>query len=220
MQINLIPDTSVGSAPAGFVAAVQAAANIYDLDFLGNYTVNITYGWGTYDNQINTELTTPNNGIGSIGGVIDGTDVSYATVKNWLTADATLSDQFAAVTSLPASYTALPDEANTFFVSSAQEKALGEFTGNSSSIDGAIGFNDTDASNSSFEGLALCEIGHALGWMTDYYVGQPTILDLFRFRRLDSASGRVDNPHIFQSTAAQQIWRTLPPLTTTLYLQI
>ena len=43
MQINLIPDTSVGSAPAGFVAAVQAAANIYDLDFLGNYTVNITY---------------------------------------------------------------------------------------------------------------------------------------------------------------------------------
>jgi len=36
MNINLIPDASVASAPAGFVQAVQAAANIFDEDFPGN----------------------------------------------------------------------------------------------------------------------------------------------------------------------------------------
>ena len=53
MEINLVPDSSVSSAPTGFTAAVQAAATILDQDFPGNYTVNITYGWGTYDNVTN-----------------------------------------------------------------------------------------------------------------------------------------------------------------------
>jgi hypothetical protein len=44
MEINLVPDSSVSSAPTGFTAEVQAAANILDQDFPGNYTVNITYG--------------------------------------------------------------------------------------------------------------------------------------------------------------------------------
>ena len=180
MQINLIADGSVGLAPAGFTAAVQAAANIYDQAFAGNYVVNIRYGWGTFDNETNSELSDP--GVFSIGGPVNNTSVSYATIKSWLTADATLSDQKAAIASLPASYTALPGDANSFYVSSAQEKALGEFTGNSSAVDGAIGFSTADASDSFYwETAALCEIGHALGWMTEYYAGEPTILDLFRY---------------------------------------
>ena len=67
------------------------------------------------------------------------------------------------------------------FVSSAQEKALGVYTGSNSTIDGSIGFNDTDPANSNFLGLALTEIAHALGWITDFYAGAPTIADLFRF---------------------------------------
>ena len=181
MNINLIPDSSVSSAPSGFTAAIQAAANIFDQDFLGNYTVNITYGWGTYDGQSNSQLTTPNNGISSIGGTENSTVVSYATVKSWLTADATLSDQQAAVASLPSNTSAFPGNANSFFVSSAQEKALGVYGGSNGTIDGSIGFNDTDPANSNFEGLALCEIAHALGWITDFYAGAPTIADLFRF---------------------------------------
>jgi hypothetical protein len=68
MQINLIPDSSVSSAPVGFTAAVQAAADIYDQDFPGNYTVNIAYGWGTFDNQPNPTLTNPSSAAFSIGG--------------------------------------------------------------------------------------------------------------------------------------------------------
>jgi hypothetical protein len=59
MNINLIPDASVASAPAGFVQAVQAAASIFDEDFPGNYTVNIGYGWGTWDNAPESSLTNP-----------------------------------------------------------------------------------------------------------------------------------------------------------------
>ena len=149
--------------------------------FLGNYTLNITYGWGTFDGQANSDLTTANNGISSISGTENSTTVSYATVKNWLNANATLSDPPAAVASLPSNTSAFPGNANSFFVSSAQEKALGVYTGSNSTIDGSIGFNDTDPSNSNFLGLALTEIAHALGWMTEFYAGAPTIADLFRF---------------------------------------
>jgi hypothetical protein len=175
MQINLIPDSSVGSAPAGFTAAVQAAADIYDQDFAGNYTVNITYGWGTFDNAVDPSLT---NATESLGGVIGNNYVNYATAKSWLTANATLGDQKVAVASLPASDTSFPGDANSFFVSSAEEKAFGVFAGSNSSIDGSMGFG---TASFDWEGLALCEIGHALGWLTNYYAGAPSILDLFRY---------------------------------------
>jgi hypothetical protein len=209
MDINLIADSSVNSAPSDFTAAIQAAANIFDQDFLGNYTVNITYGWGTYDGQTNSELTTANNGISSIGGTENSTTVSYATVKSWLTASATLSDQQAAVASLPSDPSDFPGTRsprgpgpgtrgqNNIFVSSAQEKALGVYSGSDSTIDGSIGFNDTDPTNSNFLGLALTEIAHALGWITDYYANAPTIADLFRFGSQDSYQWTGGEPAYF-----------------------
>ena len=147
MQINLIPDSSVSSAPVGFTAAMQAAADVFEQDFSGNYTVNIRYGWGTINNKPNQTLTLL-DGTLSLGLEVGYTDnVSYATVKSWLTANATLPDQIAAVSSLPASNTAFPGDANAFNVSSAEEKAFGKFTGSVSAIDGAIGFNTAYAMN-------------------------------------------------------------------------
>jgi hypothetical protein len=174
MEIKLIADTSVYSAPAGFTAAIQAAAAIYDELFPGNYTVNIRYGWGTWDNQVDPGLRNAN---GAEGGPVTGTTVSYATVKSWLTADAQLPVQQEALASLPASF---PNDANTFYVSSAEEKAFGVYTGSSSAVDGAIGFG-TGTSPIYFLEAALHEIGHALGRTTDYYAGDPTVMDLFRY---------------------------------------
>ena len=57
MQINLVPDSSIASAPAGLAAAVEAAAAVYEKDFPGDYTVNISYGWGTFDNEPADALT-------------------------------------------------------------------------------------------------------------------------------------------------------------------
>jgi hypothetical protein len=198
MQINLVPDASVGLAPAGFTAAVQAAAAVFDQDFPGNYTVNIAYGWGTINNQPDPTLVNPNSGAASVGGPVAPNFVSYATIKSWLTGEAVSSDQVAAAASLPASNNALPGNANSFFVSTAQEKAFGTFTGSSSTIDGEIGFNLDQASDqSTWMGLALCEIGHALGWMTDSYAGAPTILDLFRFASTGQRQWTGDQPAYF-----------------------
>jgi len=181
MEINLVPDSSVSSAPTGFTTAVEAAANVLDQDFPGNYTVNITYGWGTYDNQPNTALTT-DSGDFSLGGSLGYEDISYATIKAWLTADASLKDQMTAVASLPANDASLPGSNNAFFVSSAEEKAFGVYTGPSNAIDGSIGFNTEDSSNMSYVEIgAFCELMHALGWSTDYYEEEPTVLDLFRY---------------------------------------
>jgi Ca2+-binding RTX toxin-like protein len=183
MDINLVPDSSVSSAPAGFTAAIQAAAQVYDQDFPGNYTVNITYGWGTYDDASDDSLTDPNSGAFSLGGIDDDSLVSYGTLKDWLTADASLSDQVAALASLPAASTAFPNSVDSFLVSSAQEKALGEYSGSSSAVDGSIGFNigDASASSAEWEEGALCEIGHALGWLATDTAPDGTILDLYRY---------------------------------------
>ena len=190
MQINLIPDSSVASAPTGFTAAVQAAAAIYDQDFPGNYTVNISYGWGTFDNGPEDVLTNTNSGAFSLGGADNSSLVSYSTLKSWLTAGATSSAQLTAVASLPASSASLPGGANTFLVSSAQEKALGVFSGDSGALDGSIGFNVGDANNSDdWEPAALCEIAHALGWDT-MAAGEsyPCAADLYRY----SAPGQYE----------------------------
>lgn len=186
MQINLIADSSVASAPAGFTAAVQAAANVYESDFSGNYTVNITYGWGTYDNAPDSDLTNTASGVFSVGGFTWDETVSYSALKSLLTSHETSSNQITAFNSLPASTGAFPDGANTFALSPAQAKALDYYSG-SSPVDGSIGFNIGDASLSSdWEPAALTELAHALGWTTldPNTYGVAAVADLFRYSSL------------------------------------
>ena len=182
MRINLVPDSSIASVPLGLTAAVQAAAAIYDQDFPGNYTINISYGWGTFDNSQQSELTEPNSGVYSLGGGT-ATTVGYSQLKTWLTANATSSNQIAADSTLPGSSASLPGGANTFFISYAEEIALGVFTGDGAALDGSIGFNVGDAASSQdWEPAALTEIAHALGWDSVAEGGSfPDVSDLFRY---------------------------------------
>ena len=183
MQINLIPDASVAYAPAGFTAAIQTAAAIFQQDFSGNFTVNISYGWGTWDNQVDPLLS---GSTGAEGGPVNGATVSYSTLKSWLMANANLPDQQAAYAWLPSTAASFPGGVSSFYVTSAQEKAFGVL-GNSTAIDGAIGFG-TASSPTFWLEAALHEIAHALARTTDYYAGEPTIMDLFRY----SAAGQYD----------------------------
>jgi hypothetical protein len=158
MFINLIADDSVSSAPPGFTAAVQAAADIIDSTFSDNITVNIRYGWGTLNNSVDANLV---NKGGAVGETLTGDfNVSYSTLKSWLSSSASALPggyQAAAVNSLPATNSAFPNSANSFFVSSALEKALGHFSGASNALDGAIGFG-TLSNPAKWEGIALHEI--------------------------------------------------------------
>jgi FG-GAP-like repeat len=182
MQITLVPDGSIAFAPAGLTAAVEAAAAVFEQDFPGDYEVNISYGWGTFDDAPSQVLTNAGSGVFSLGG---GTFslVSYSQLKSWLTTNAASTAQIAAVASLPASDASFPDDANSFFVSRAEEKALGVFSGDAGALDGSIGFNIGDASQpADWEPAALCEIAHALGWGTVAQGGSvPEVADLFRY---------------------------------------
>ena len=51
MIINLIPDDSVARAPAGFSAIIRAAADLIQQNFTNNITINIRFGWGTWNNR-------------------------------------------------------------------------------------------------------------------------------------------------------------------------
>jgi hypothetical protein len=194
MQITLVADSSIASAPAGLTAAVEAAASVFDQDFPGNYNINISYGWGTFDNAPQYELTNPDSGVYSLGGGTS-TAVSYSELRSWLIANAVSSAQVAADATLPASGASLPGGANTFFVSFAEEKALGVFSGDSGALDGSIGFNLGDSSTSEdWEPAALTEIAHALGWDSIAQGGSfPDVADLFRYSspgQYDWASGQ------------------------------
>ena len=68
MQITLVPDSSIASAPFGLMAAVEAASSIFEQDFPGNYNVNISYGWGTFDDAPSAFLTNSGSGVFSLGG--------------------------------------------------------------------------------------------------------------------------------------------------------
>jgi hypothetical protein len=182
MQITLVPDGSIASAPPGLTEAVEAAASIFDQDFPGNYNVNISYSWGTFVNAPSAFLTDPGSGVFSLGG---GTSfgVNYSQLRGWLTTEAASSAQTTTVASLPTSNASFPGDANTFFVSRAEEKALGVFSGDSGAIDGSIGFNIGDANSpQDWEPAALTEIAHALGWDSIAQGGSfPDVADLFRY---------------------------------------
>ena len=180
MIIHLIFDPSTNNAPNGFTGQIQTAANLMQQAFVDNITINIRVGWG----EINDQAILPFNGSLSyaLGGPSYGAYLSYQNLRNALTSvnEPRSADDSAAIASLPNSNSVFPNSANTFYLASAQEKALGLISGTASAVDGAIGFGTGWTSN--WIGGALHEITHAMGRTTAYYEGgTPTIMDLYRY---------------------------------------
>ena len=180
MIIHLIFDPSTINAPNGFTGQIQTAANLMQQAFVDNITINIRVGWG----EINDQAILPFNGSLSyaLGGPSYGAYLSYQNLRNALTSvnEPRSADDSAAIASLPNSNSVFPNSANTFYLASAQEKALGLISGTASAVDGAIGFGTGWTSN--WIGGALHETTHAMGRTTAYYEGgTPTIMDLYRY---------------------------------------
>lgn len=178
MKLNLVLNSSVSSAPAGFLTAMQTAANIISAAFSNNVTINIKVGYG--------EIT-GSNGVSSAVGAnsaLGGPDVgffsTFATVKNALLASSSSATDSAAYASLNIAQN--PNNNGSLAVWRAQEKALGITTGgvaaNDSGIDGEIGIG-TGWSANQWVAVALHEITHAMGRTSGY--ASYGILDLFRF---------------------------------------
>lgn len=155
-QIDLIWDSSVASAPAGFKQAIVAAAQFLTSLFSNSAIVNIDIGYG--------EVAGTALGSGALGESESyGYLTSYATVVNALA-----HDNYPVVTAANA-----PTGAQ-FFVTSAEAKVMGLASANGTAVDGFIGLssgNPMDYSGNvpvgsgSFDavGVAKHELSEVLG---------------------------------------------------------
>ena len=147
---------------------MQAAANILDSLIVNSITVTILVGYGDWDNNQDTGLTT-----GAEGGDLNGLNVSYTSLRSALASNETSALDQTFVNSLP--NTSSVNGVSNFYVPSAIDKALGFLSPNSSAIDGAIGMG-TQIPTNLLVGVALHELTHAMG--REPGVGP---FDLFRY---------------------------------------
>jgi hypothetical protein len=131
MFLNLIFDSSVNSAPAGFIATVNAVAAFLSSNFSDNITINVKVGYGEV------------NGTALSSGALGESEwflqnYSYSAIRNALISDSKTADDQTSTGSLPIS------EPGNWWVTTAEAKALG-LMGPSSSLDGSIGFSSTAA---------------------------------------------------------------------------
>jgi Ca2+-binding RTX toxin-like protein len=184
-------DSSVATAPTGFMTAAEDAASFLANSFANPITITIQMGWG--------EVGGSKIGSNAVG-ESDGSDIvtTYAVVRNALVANATSTDQITADATLPI---ADPTGGDTFDVSFAEAKALGLTAGQgisarSTEVDGQVGLNsslsysfnpDSRAASGDYDAIGALEhemtevmgrigsVGYALG--SKVY----TPLDMFRY---------------------------------------
>ena len=165
LKVNITWDSSVSNAPAGFTAGVIAAVQYLESRFSDPVTININVGYGEVGG---TALG--GNALGESESYL--TSVSYAQLLSALKADATS----AADTSVLASLSAASPVNGTYWLTTAQAKALGLTPATGSSTDGNVGFSSTlaftynDASGVAsgtydFNGTALHELTEVMGRM-------------------------------------------------------
>ena len=179
--INVTYDASVNSAPAAFKADVAAAVSYLESQFSDPITITISVGYGEVNGQT--------MGSGALGQSMYYVGAfNYSQVKNAMVADATTANDLSSVATLPATD---PTNGGTFYVSSAEAKALGLWAG--TIPDGWVGlsssagwdYNNADgvsAGTYDFYGTVLHEITEVLGReTTDGQSGQYNPLDLFHY---------------------------------------
>jgi serralysin len=185
MNLNLVYDSSVNSAPAGFTNSLNALASFFQSAFQDPVTINIQVGYGEIGGQALD--------AGALGESSAFFNIfSYDQVRSALISDAKSPDDATAVASLPA--TAPVD--GTIWVTRAEAKAVGLTNAASTRVDGYIGFNGTanifDYDNSNgvsrgqydFFAVAAHEISEIMGrQMMDggSSGGTNTPMDLFHY---------------------------------------
>jgi Ca2+-binding RTX toxin-like protein len=162
--INITYDSTVNSAPAGFITAVNAAVQYLESQFTDAVTININVGYG----EVGGYTLDP----GALGESLTYLNsYSYTQVRAALIGDASSADDTSATATLP---TTSP-VSGTYWVSTANAKALG-LSGASANVDGYVGFAtgnlfDYDSSNGiasnqyDFVGVFAHEVTEVMGRM-------------------------------------------------------
>ena len=187
LVINVVYDSSVSKAPAGFMTEVNAAVQYLESQINDPITITIAVGYG--------EVGGVALGSGALGeSETYLTSYSYAQLANAMKADATSASDASAIASLLATN---PTGNGTFWVSTAEAKALG-LAPSGTSTDGYVGFsssanifdyNNADgvtAGQYDFYGVVLHELTEVMGRQTmdgQSFAGTPGYepLDLFHY---------------------------------------
>src|SRR6476659_2944051 len=125
MFFNIAFDSSVGSAPNGFVATVNAVAQFFQNLYSDNVTVNVSVGYGEVGGQTVTALGESTTFLNTY---------TYAQIRNALVSDSKTADDASSVNTLP---TNSPLGNATYWVPNAEAKALGLLSA-SGSADGSV----------------------------------------------------------------------------------
>jgi Ca2+-binding RTX toxin-like protein len=167
LTINVIYDSSVTSAPAGFKAEVNAAVQYLESLYNDPITITIDVGYG--------EVAGSTLGSGALGeSETYLNSYSYSQLATAMKADATSASDASAIASLLGTN---PTGNGTFWVSTAESKALG-LAPSGTSVDGYVGFasstntfdyNSADgvtAGQYDFFGVFLHEVTEVMGRQT------------------------------------------------------
>ena len=183
LQIDLIWDSSVARAPAGFQHSVVAAATYYTTLYSDDVAIKIRVGYGEVNGS---RLTSADIGESESNAYL----FSYSTVAGAMSGD-----------DYPPSEAANAPTSAQIYVTSAEAKALGLIDANATGVDGYIGLSSTlpmnytaagpTAGSGQFDAVAIAEheIGEVMGRIGmegALYQGAHvyTPLDLFDFSRL------------------------------------
>ena len=200
LEFNLIWDSSVANAPAGFMTAVENVALYYSSLFTTptQEVINIHIGWGEVNGQ-----SLPFGAIGASES--NGYLTNYSTVTSGL-----ITSSGGVITSSSFNASNEPTGAQ-FFISSAEAKGFNLISPTSTGVDGYIGFgtglswnftsssstgkgSGTGASQYDFQGVAQHEISEVMGRIemeghTTYNgLATYTPLDLFNFDSYNSST--------------------------------
>jgi uncharacterized protein GlcG (DUF336 family) len=180
VRIDIVYDSDVSLAPAGFKACINAVVQYYDTLFTNNVTAVIDVGYGSIEGRplSSSEL---------------GSSLSNLSYANYTQVAAALVGQGAPGSgSLPAT---APTSSLSLVMSTAEAKALGLGSGSVSGIDGYAGFssganwsfNPTQtgsigAGSFDFTGTVEHEFSEILGRFSSLNQGSEySVTDLFRF---------------------------------------
>ena len=181
MQISFACDSSVSSAPSGFLTALQQAANIIDSAILNPIKVNIQVGWG----ENNGTFIDGNSDIAT-GSYSNAVEVSYSRLESALYAAANADYSLSLVKNLPA-YN--PTSGLKWEIGQAQAQVLNVIDPYAGAQAGSIGFasdvcwNFGSGSNTGYDFLACAihEITHVLGRMNFPAPGWGDSLNLYDY---------------------------------------
>ena len=130
LTIHLVWDSSVSSAPAGFMTDVIAAAHYLETNITTTATINFQVGYGEVAGS-----SLGNNALGE-----SQTNIVSVSYSQLLAALQAKSSGDATDAAFLASLPATSPVSGNYWVTAAQAKALGLSAANGTSTDGAIGF--------------------------------------------------------------------------------